>query len=63
MDAIASYTAEKSGTSYRAPAAAPAPAAPPGVAPQADRRTAVPCTRLSANSGGIAGFFRRLFGG
>ncbi len=67
MDAIAGYTAKKSGTAYNpakpAAAAQPAAAAPraSGTAPAA-RPTAAP-TPASAKKGGIAGFFAKLFGG
>ena len=73
MDAIATYTAEKSGTLYPAGASSKPVAAKPAAsaagsasavkpASSAPLKAPVP-TPAAARQGGIAGFFARLFGG
>ncbi len=62
MDAIAGYSAKKSGTAYAAgkPAAAATPAPKPATATPAPKPAPAPA---ASKPGGIAGFFAKLFGG
>ena len=66
MDAIAGYTAGKSGTAYKEAPVAPKPAAtapaPSSVKPQSTASKPAAATPV-AKKGGVAGFFARLFGG
>jgi S-(hydroxymethyl)glutathione synthase len=69
MDAIASYTATKSGTAYKAPAAPSAAKPAPTAASSSSAASAQPQAKpapvggTAKKQGGIAGFFSRLFGG